>query len=270
MSKTILITGAKGNIGQKLSAHLSSRYELRLLDLRPAPGVVVADLSEYGEGWVRHFEGVDVVVHLAGEMRPTASWAECYKSNVIGTENVLRAAKINKVGSVIYASSNQVMAGYRFREGPVPETASPKPLNPYGLSKLICEELCRSHSQETATTVVSFRIGYIDPGDNLPGPHMAIGLWGQQMWLSNNDAMRAFECAVEANTGSYATLNLVSQNKGMRWTMDAAKSAIGFEPADGHVPRMAPANVAEDEIARRAILVPGGWLDQRFATMDVD
>ena len=70
-AKTILITGASGNLGRKLSQHLAGRYALRLLDRTARqPEVVTADLSVWEPGWVELFQGVDAVVHLAAN--PTA------------------------------------------------------------------------------------------------------------------------------------------------------------------------------------------------------
>lgn len=270
MIKTILITGASGNIGSKLSAFLAPDYKLRLLDVEDGPNIIVSDLTEYDDEWARHFDGVDTVIHLAGEMRPTASWSECHSGNVVGTSNVLRACRKYAVRRVVYASSNQVMAGYRLLEGNVTTEMSPKPLNPYGISKLICEEMCRSLAAETDISVIALRIGYIDPGENIPGPDMAIGLWGQQMWVSNRDVLSAVKCAIIVENGSFSIFNLVSNNKGSRWEIDSARSAIGFVPQDQHDPVMLQANIEDDEKAKKAVLVPGYWLDQYFDHLDVD
>ena len=59
----VLITGATGNIGMKLRAHLGAqgRYDLTLLCLNPKndPEVITADLSHWDESWARHFAGID-------------------------------------------------------------------------------------------------------------------------------------------------------------------------------------------------------------------
>jgi len=161
MKKTILITGACGNIGSKLVQHLDQSFELKLLDLKGGKNVAIADISNMEGSWAAEFEGVDVVIHLAGEMRPKASWSDCYQANVVGTRNVLHACAQAGVGRVIYASSNQIMAGYRFLEGPVTCDMEPKPLNPYAISKLICEELGNSFVLETGISFISLRIGFM-------------------------------------------------------------------------------------------------------------
>ena len=66
--RTVLITGACGNIGRKLRAAWEDVYDLILLDAaadEDDPEVFKVDLSELDEEWITHFHGVDTVVHLA-------------------------------------------------------------------------------------------------------------------------------------------------------------------------------------------------------------
>ena len=270
MKRVVLITGAAGNIGAKLAAHFAGTgaYDLRLVDHRPGDGIVAADLAIHDDGWARLFEGVDTVVHLAGEPRGKASWAMVMRANVAATQNVLRAARNAKVRRVIFASTNQVMLGYRFREGPVTTDMPPAPLSPYGISKLLGEEMGRGFAAETGISFIALRIGYFQRGDNLPGPHMQIGLWGQQMWLSNSDMMRAVECAIEADDVPFAIVNLVSDNAGMRWDMEHTRRIIGYVPQDHAVPVIEDGHRAVDERARQARFSPGTWLDEHFTEVE--
>src|SRR5580698_4521395 len=119
MSKTIVITGATGSIGRKLRAHFSSlEWTLRLLCLNPAhdPDVQTADLSTYDEGWAKTFSGADAVIHLAGNPSPLATWDSAQRLNIDMTLHIARAARTHRPKRVIFASSNWVMAGYRFTE----------------------------------------------------------------------------------------------------------------------------------------------------------
>src|SRR5262249_50311329 len=74
--RTVLITGAAGNLGGKLRRHLEGRYALRLLDRDPSgdPDVFAADLSQWDDRWVQHFAGADTVVHLAADPTAHQSW----------------------------------------------------------------------------------------------------------------------------------------------------------------------------------------------------
>jgi NAD+ dependent glucose-6-phosphate dehydrogenase len=246
MSRTVLITGAGGNIGSKLRTHFSGLgWTLRLLDAdaRGDAAIEVVDLAEWSDGWASRFAGVDCVIHLAGNPSPAASWASAQRLNIDLTANVYEAAAAHGVRRVIFASSNWVMAGHRWGEAVLTTDMEPYPVNPYGVSKLVGERMGRSLCDRRGVSVICFRIGYLQRGDNLPGPHMGWGTWGQAMWLSNRDLCQAMERAVLADGVGFAVLNLMSDNPGMRWDIETTKRAIGYAPRDGAAP------VATDVIA---------------------
>lgn len=268
MKRTVLITGAAGNIGSKLTAHFreTEAYELRLLDLRVGEGIIAADLGIFGGEWPQLFKDVDTVIHLAGDPHGTASWASVQSANIRATQNVLRAAREAGIRRVVFASTNQVMLGYRFRDD-VPLVTTdlpPAPLSPYGFSKLFCEEIGRAFTAETGISFLALRIGYFQRGENIPGPHMGIGVWGQQMWLSNRDMMHAAERSIEAEGVGFAVVNLVSDNPGMRWDLAHTRETIGYAPQDGHTPVITDELRAEDERARNRRVPPGTWLNEYF------
>ncbi len=260
----LVITGASGNLGGKLVAALRQEFTLRCLDLYASEGGTVADLSVYESRWAEEFEGADTVLHFAGESRPTASWAKVQRGNIAATCNVLRAARNHKVRRIIFASTNQVMAGYRFQHTPITTEMAPAPLNPYAVSKLFCEEAGRAFASETGISFIAFRIGNILPGANTPHAGMGLGLWGQQMWLSNRDFVDGVRAAILVAGVPFAILNLVSNNPGMSWDLTHTHKILGFLPQDGFVPDLSPEDRMEEALAGQARLVPGEWLDQRF------
>jgi NAD+ dependent glucose-6-phosphate dehydrogenase len=263
-SATLVITGARGNLGAKLARALRPAHNLRCLDLQGGDGCISADLGVYDDSWVALFAGADTILHFAGEPQPTAPWASVHRANIVATSNVLRASRTHRVQRVIFASTNQIMAGYRFTEDLVTTDMTPTPLNPYAVSKLFCEEAGRAFAAEFGISFLALRIGNIRPGENLPHPGMGIGLWGQQMWLSNRDLVDGVRAAIEAPAIPFAIVNLVSNNAGMRWDLTYTKRILGFSPRDGFTPHPSPEDVVEDRAARDARLVPGQWLDQRF------
>jgi len=264
---TIVITGAQGNLGGKLAGALRSSYSLRCLDLVGGTDCVAADLARYDESWVRLFSAAHTILHFAAESQPTASWAQVHRANIVATSNVLRACRVHGIRRVIFASTNQVMGGCRFTEGAVTTDMPPTPLNPYAVSKLFCEEAGRALAAETGISFIGLRIGNIQPGDNIPRPGMGIGLWGQQMWLSNRDFITGVRAAIDAVDVPFAIVNLVSNNPGMRWDLTYTNKVLGFVPSDGFAPHPSPEDIEEDRAARLARLVPGQWLDQRFQAM---
>jgi len=240
MNRTVLITGATGSIGTKLRKHFGSlrTFDLRLLCLNclADPEVVTADLAKYERAWVRHFEGVDTVVHLAGNPYATADWGSVQRDNIDLTLNVFRAAEEYGARRVIFASSNWVMAGYRFEKQRLTTSLPPWPINPYGCGKLFGERAGRDLSERTGISFIALRIGNCQHTEgNVPGPHMENGAWGQRMWLSDRDLCHGVEKAIVAEKVPFAILNLMSANPGMRWDIDETRRAIGYQPQDGHV-----------------------------------
>jgi NAD+ dependent glucose-6-phosphate dehydrogenase len=249
MSRTVLITGAGGNIGTKLRAHFSGLgWTLRLLDIdaRGDGAIQVADLADWDDAWVTRFAGVDAVIHLAGNPSPAASWASAQRLNIDLTANVYEAAAAQGVRRVVFASSNWVMAGHRPSEGVLTTDMDPYPINPYGVSKLVGERMARSVHARRGLSVICFRIGYLQRGDNQPGTHMGWGTWGQAMWLSNRDLCQAMERAVLAEGVGFAVLNLMSDNPGMRWDIGTTKRTVGYAPQDGAPPSLTEA-IEQDE-----------------------
>jgi len=260
----LVITGALGNLGGKLCAAFACDHEIRRIDLRADGDCLAADLAQYEPRWAAAFTGADCLLHFAGDPRPTAPWNAVQRANIAGTANVLRAAREHGVRRVVFASTNQVMAGYRFGEGTVTPAMPPTPLNPYAVSKLFGEEAGRAFVAETGSSFIALRIGNIMPAENVPHAGMGIGLWGQQMWLSNRDFVDGVRAAIVAPNVGFAVVNLVSHNPGMRWDLGETERILGFRPQDGFTPDLSPGDIAEDAAARDARLAPGAWLDQCF------
>lgn len=259
MTRTVLITGAGGNIGSKLRAHFASLgWTLRLLDIDPRgdDAIQAADLTDWNGNWQAQFANVDTIIHLAGDPSPRASWASAQRLNIDLTANVYEAAVVHGARRVVFASSNWVMAGHRPGQGPLTTEMEPYPINPYGVSKLVGERMARSMHASRGLSVICCRIGWVQRGDNLPGPHMGAGDWGQAMWLSNCDLCHAMERAVLADGIGFAVLNLMSDNPGMRWDIETTKRTIGYAPRDGVRPTLTDAGAAAERNAhelRRSI-----------------
>ena len=234
--RTILITGACGNIGRKLRAAWGNEYDLVLIDKSAPPGddeVIVADLSEWDESWVSHFDDVDTVIHLAGNPNEFSSWDELVKPNIDAMANVFNAAAYGGVERVIFASSNHAMGGYRnLGEMPITVELAPRPDGPYGGLKLVGERMGRSLASAFDLTFIALRIGWNQHGENLP--ETLPDNWARLMWLSNDDLVDLFESAVEADLGerNFLVVNGMSNNQGMRWDLTETSEWLGFEPSD--------------------------------------
>lgn len=252
--KTVLITGATGNIGRKLRAHLgpTGKYALRLLCLNPSgdPQVQTADLTEYDAAWAGQFAGVDTVLHIAADPSPRAGWRRIQERNIDLLLNVMAAAQLHGVRRVVFASSNFVVAGHRFAATRLTTAMDPAPINPYGASKLFGERVGKMFAERYAMSFIAFRIGVCQRADgNRHGPWIPFGRWGQAMWVSDRDLCRAFEHAIDDERVGFGVYNLVSNNPGMRWEMETLRDALGFVPMDGEPMRVSIAHRARAAMA---------------------
>jgi UDP-glucuronate 4-epimerase len=103
-------------------------------------------------------DGVDAVVHLAGEPGVPASWGSAFATyverNIVATQRLLEAATAAGVARFVYASSSSI---YGPDDRPLVESAVPRPLSPYGASKLAGEVLVGAYAQQRGLSTVSLR-----------------------------------------------------------------------------------------------------------------
>jgi NAD+ dependent glucose-6-phosphate dehydrogenase len=234
--RTVLITGACGNIGRKLRAAWADVYDLVLLDRSAGsgdPDVIRADLSVLDDDWITHFHGVDTVVHLAANTNEFANWDDLVGPNLDAMANVFHAAALAGVERIIFASSNHVMGEYQaLGDGPISVDMNPMPDGPYGVTKLVGERLGQSLARAFDLTFIALRLGWVQEGKNRP--ETLPDDWARGMWLSNADLVRLFDCAVEAEIEdrSFVLVNGMSRNHGMRWDLSDAAELLGYLPKD--------------------------------------
>ena len=251
--KRVIVTGAAGHLGRKLFDWLdrSDEYQVRGLDLQPSshPDIHEADLTVDGD-WIDLLNDIDTIVHFAGDREPSATWDSAIRNNMDATLSLYHHAVTMGVKRVVIASSNWLHGGRRFDTSRLTTELTPYPVNAYGMSKLFCERTGAYFAQRHGLSVICMRIGWTQwTHDNKPGSHMAMGRWGQEMWLSDRDFLNGMQCAIDANNIDFAILNLMSDNPDMRWHIEPTKRLLGFNPQDGHVADMTIA------IRLRAVMV---------------
>ena len=172
-----LITGGRGFIGVNLIQSLKDSRRLNVLDslARSSPtGWVESATNFYNADIVNPrvlapaFQGVSEVVHLAAYgsvMESITDPRTNFSINVEGTFNVLQAAISAGVRRIIFASTGGALIGDA--APPVSEMALPKPISPYGASKLCGEAYCHAFAKANGIETVCLRFG------NVYGPHSA-------------------------------------------------------------------------------------------------
>ncbi|HUR85619.1 MAG TPA: NAD-dependent epimerase/dehydratase family protein [Solirubrobacteraceae bacterium] len=102
---------------------------------------------------------VDTVFHLAAEPGVRRSWGtrfETYlRNNLLATQHLLEACKDLPSTRFVYASSSSLYG--QAEAFPTYETAVPRPLSPYGVTKLAAEQLCFSFHHNFGLDAVSLR-----------------------------------------------------------------------------------------------------------------
>lgn len=163
----VLVTGVGGFIGSSLAAALIDRGDdVRGLDsfLTGFRENVPADVSLL-EGDLRNLddvrkacEGVEIAFHqgaLRSVPKSVDNPVESDRCNVLGTLNVLIAARDAGVRKVVYASSSSV---YGDPSEPLRvETQRPDPISPYAVSKMAGEHYCRAWTALHGLSTVSLR-----------------------------------------------------------------------------------------------------------------
>ena len=264
----VLITGAGGHLGRKLFNYLEQLpdYTVSGLDIRPVDhaNIHTADLGVDAD-WAKHFKGVDVIVHLAGDREPTATWASAVRNNMDATLALYHHAAAQGVSRVVLASSNWVHGDKRFTNDPLNQHTPPGPVNAYGMSKLFCERTGAYFAAYKGLSVICLRIGWAQwTHANKPGTHMAMGRWGQDMWLSDRDLFSGVLCAIDAKDVDFAAVNLMSNNPGMRWNIQETADAIGFIPADGARAKITTAIRVKSGLRQMICFSLPRWFDRTF------
>ena len=153
-----LITGVNGFCGNHLSSYLSQKYpevEIFGIDINEPnpslPGIKFtrSDITDY-ESISTTISQIqpDAVFHLAGTF-DYGDLLSLYRINVIGTENVIKAAgSLSKSIRIILASSAAVYGAVLPEDNPIKEEKMARPVSHYGISKLAMEMIGRMHGKK--------------------------------------------------------------------------------------------------------------------------
>jgi UDP-glucuronate 4-epimerase len=162
-----VVTGAAGVIGSQLAEKLlEAGHEVISIDCftdyydpalkeENAAGldVVRLDLAEED----LDLAGVDGVFHLAGQpgVRSFGDVFEEYvRRNLLASRRVFEAAAAAGV-RVVFASSSSIYGDAE--RYPTPEETEPRPISPYGITKLGCEQLAHAYAQGFGLDAVVLR-----------------------------------------------------------------------------------------------------------------
>jgi uronate dehydrogenase len=223
--KTILITGAAGDVGTHLRRELAGKYRIRASDLRPLKKVAQesymrADISKMADA-LRITKGVDAIVHLGG-YSVEGPWEGILSANIIGCYNVFEAARRNGVKRILFPTSNHAVGFYR-RDQTIDHRVYIKPDSRYGVSKVFGEALGSLYADKYGMQVYCMRIGNVNP--------KPIDKRRLSIWFSPRDLAQLVTIGIEHPDIRFEIVYGISGNK-RAWYDNANAARLGYKPQD--------------------------------------
>jgi nucleoside-diphosphate-sugar epimerase len=227
----VIVTGGSGNVGRTVVQRLrDDGHEVAIYDRQPPPADVRHAIGDILDLPALHaaFAGAEAVVHLAAV--PALGRApddELMEINVMGTERVAAAAVAAGVRRLVMASSDSTL-GFVFGEGrivpdyvPCDEAHPLRPLDAYGLSKVLGEEICRRYTRAAGIETVCLRYCWVfGPGEYAAvesfqaQPADFVGqLWG---YVDARDVAQAVTKSLAAPGLTHETLLIAARRTFMR------------------------------------------------------
>jgi UDP-glucose 4-epimerase len=173
----VVVTGAAGFIGSHLCERLladghevvgidcfsdyysRSRKEQNLEPSRANVRFSFRELDLVDGDLRRALEGARVVFHLAGQPAVRPSWGGHFdryvRDNILATQRLLECIRESPVQRLIFAGSSSVYGDAEMF--PTKETALPRPLSPYGMTKLAAEHLVHVYARNFGVPAVALR-----------------------------------------------------------------------------------------------------------------
>ena len=224
--KTVLITGACGDVGTHLRRELAGKYRLRLSDLRPLKNrdkseqFMQADISNMAHA-KRITRGVDAIVHLGG-YSVEGPWGPIHQANIVGCYNIFEAARQNGVKRMVFPTSNHAVGFYR-RDQKIDHRVYPRPDGRYGVSKAFGEMLGSLYAEKYGMQVFLMRIGNVHP---FPLDKRRLSIW-----FSPRDLAQLVSIGIDRPGIRFEIVYGVSGNT-RSWYDNSNAYRLGYRPQD--------------------------------------
>jgi uronate dehydrogenase len=223
--KTVLITGATGDVGSHLRRELAGKYRLVLSDKRNLKAekdekFIRADVSKMADA-LKITKGVDAIVHLGG-YSVEGPWERILQANIIGCHNVFEAARRNGVKRIVFPTSNHAVGFYR-RDQTIDHRVYPKPDGRYGVSKVFGEALGSLYADKYGMEMFMIRIGNVNP--------VPIDKRRLSIWFSPRDLAQLVSIGIDRPGIKFEIVYGISGNK-RAWYDNANAYRLGYKPQD--------------------------------------
>lgn len=178
----ILVTGGTGFLGGALANRLLyDGHKVTVIGRNEARGkelallgmnFIKADLAD-GNAVMEACQGQDYVVHCGALSAPWGKYVDFYKSNVLGTENVVRGCQQHRIQRLIHVSTPSLYMEYRDRYQIAEDDVLPsKAINTYAQTKRISESIVDTAYKEGLPVITIRPRGIFGPGDTTIFPRL--------------------------------------------------------------------------------------------------
>lgn len=239
---TVLLTGANGGIAfdfaEQYLAEYRDAYALRLTTRKPEfrderfDDIVVMHLEDKASVDAA-MDGVDVVLHLAGNPEWEAPFDELLGPNIVGAYNVFESAREHGVRRMVYASSVHAIMGYPVDYQAHAEQPS-RADTLYGVTKVFGEGLCSSYAYLHGMSCIAVRIGaYVPDDERERRVYCSANPQLLDIVVSRRDLCDLMHrCIVAPPDLTYAIFHGISNNRYKRMDIENARALVGYAPRD--------------------------------------
>ena len=226
----VLITSAGSELARRLAAAAAKSNTIRLTELQPIKTnfEFVQSALGHDESTNELVKGIDAIVHTAEippELMAKSDQPENFEIDYQTrcTYNLLMAASAEGVQHFIYASTLRLFEQHG-EDWTVKENWRPRPSpDSFVLAKHLGEFTCREFAREGKIQVTCLRLGTIVTVEEADEAEF------NSMWLEMNDAVAAFQGAIEAPS-RWAIFHVQSEFPGSRFAIGKAKGHLKFNP----------------------------------------
>lgn len=231
----IVVTGGRGGSGRWVVDRLAAEHAVTCLD-RDHPGEAghsdvsyrALDLTDAGSVFdVLTALDPDAVVHWAAiPVADTHPGVDVYRNNTLAAYNVLTAA--GRVGANIVQASSDGAYGFFFAaetplpdELPITEQHTLRPEDPYGLSKVVTEEIGKTVARRDGVSVASLRPTWIQEPGEYPCraesyvEDLASGAGNFWSYVDVRDVVDMVEAALAADLAGHEAFNCVGPDNAL-------------------------------------------------------
>jgi nucleoside-diphosphate-sugar epimerase len=260
MQKTILITGAAGFLGGRAAKYFGNQVEYKVITTSRRAlkkeeleanscTFIQGDLEEYSF-CEKLTNEVDIIIHCAALSSPFGFYEHFYASNVVATENLLKAGKKNGVKQFIFISTPSIYFTYKDRfnikeSDPLPE----KMVNDYAITKLMAEKMVLDSNEANFKTLALRPRAIIGAEDTVIFPRMLEAYHQGKLKIVGDgknvcdftcvrNVIHAMECAINAPENAYGeAYNISDGNPSELWpSIQYTLKELGLTPPSKKVP----------------------------------